>query len=101
MEQIHHEFVALVSGKGDNTADKSPCGDSERNCRPRIMGNVRQKGLGMLCPQIFNKINRITGPLEKRPICNTANTSTLPLCELENRPGCNGTRCLFSSLDTV
>ena len=38
------------------------------------------------------------GTLRSRSICLTSNSSASPICELETRPTCRGSRCLLSSV---
>ena len=52
----------------------------------------------MLCPRVFNKINRATGPLQ---VGLSASRLTHQLCELETRPRSMGNGCLHPRLETV
>ena len=57
------------------------------------------------CPEIFDKINTILGPLQVHctPVCLQINPPIpkLPVCELETRPRSYGNKCLHPRLDTV
>lgn len=54
----------------------------------------------MLCPQVFNRINRLTGPLQVDLFASSLSTS-YKIMSLDTRSRGNGNGCLHPQLDKV